>query len=532
MNTDLEDIIASARANNEQDQSLFVSPSTTHRSEDRHSNSSPLRPRLSSPRLLRNAFDQHQTGSTSTLPRPVNYQETLRDVEHALHNADMALRNAQAAFRQGRLAHANSNNVVDLTASSDDNNDDSFMTQTRHPHDTNHRISRPATSMNDPDLMAALNSNPANPTPGQRVFWQMQMQQFGQFGQLAGRHQDLPSFRSYLEPNIHVGPPPDPSPSYYVTRPQNAATADEQAIRRQRQARRDWARNQRLLQIRRAREAAQAGASAVQARNDNQFREGAMDENRSRSSSVTSLSSSDSDSASPSSSYPSETQTTENSTMPSNTIDLTGVDDTTVLSAVLAKEQQAAIAAQPHSQNSQTATKSAFGNYKCAICMDSPKDATTTICGHLFCHRCIIDSLRWSERQRREEQAPGRRVNGLCPVCRKSLQSKDVTMASNRASGGLVTLEIKQIPRKQYEKNKKQADFFDNLKQRKDKENGVAASEESTTAAQLDEAAEEVGTKIRTPRSKRKRQASATNAGRSQTNRESVDLDSLFDYTV
>lgn len=59
--------------------------------------------------------------------------------------------------------------------------------------------------------------------------------------------------------------------------------------------------------------------------------------------------------------------------------------------------------------------------------------------GHLFCHKCIIDTLRWSEEQRQDEYAHGRNAKGTCPVCRKPLSRVD------KAGGGrnLVPLELK-----------------------------------------------------------------------------------------
>jgi hypothetical protein len=64
-------------------------------------------------------------------------------------------------------------------------------------------------------------------------------------------------------------------------------------------------------------------------------------------------------------------------------VDLTGINDDSALSHVLAKQREDAVKAQAaadpqEGRTSLTATK-------CAICMDTPTDATTTICGmHLF----------------------------------------------------------------------------------------------------------------------------------------------------
>ena len=66
--------------------------------------------------------------------------------------------------------------------------------------------------------------------------------------------------------------------------------------------------------------------------------------------------------------------------------------------------------------------------------------------GHLFCHKCIVDTLRWSEEQRQEEYTNGR-AKGTCPVCRKQLTRNDKP-GSGRT---LVPLELKLMRRKDYD---------------------------------------------------------------------------------
>jgi hypothetical protein len=102
-------------------------------------------------------------------------------------------------------------------------------------------------------------------------------------------------------------------------------------------------------------------------------------------------------------------------------VDLTGINDDSALSHVLAKQREDAVKAQAaadpqEGRTSLTATK-------CAICMDTPTDATTTICGHLFCHKCIIDSLRYDEE--RSEATTGKSNRGKCPACRKFISRRD-----------------------------------------------------------------------------------------------------------
>lgn len=116
-------------------------------------------------------------------------------------------------------------------------------------------------------------------------------------------------------------------------------------------------------------------------------------------------------------------------------VDLTEVDDNAGLSAVLAKQRQDAILAQNPGSESGRTTLTA---YKCPVCMETPTDATSTVCGHVFCHRCIIDTLNWSMEQRRGETPPSRKLRGVCPVCRKPLDMIDAGPRKN-----LVPLELK-----------------------------------------------------------------------------------------
>lgn len=47
----------------------------------------------------------------------------------------------------------------------------------------------------------------------------------------------------------------------------------------------------------------------------------------------------------------------------------------------------------------------------CAICMDNMKEETTTICGHVFCKKCIVRAIE---------------VHKQCPSCRKKLTMKNI----------------------------------------------------------------------------------------------------------
>jgi len=125
-------------------------------------------------------------------------------------------------------------------------------------------------------------------------------------------------------------------------------------------------------------------------------------------------------------------------------VDLTEVNTSADLTKALSKQRQDAIQAQmKQNQGSETVGRTPLSSYKCPICMDTPEDATTTSCGHLFCHKCIIDTLRWSEEQRQDEYANGK-AKGTCPVCRKQLARND------KPGGGrtLIPLELKLTARK------------------------------------------------------------------------------------
>jgi len=121
-------------------------------------------------------------------------------------------------------------------------------------------------------------------------------------------------------------------------------------------------------------------------------------------------------------------------------LDLTEVDDAFALSKVLAKQREDAIKAQNNPTD--RSGRSVLTSYKCPVCMDMPVDATTTICGHLFCHKCIIDTLRFGEEQRSDGSGKGPRGN--CPVCRKPLSRNDIPGPKRN----LVPLQLKLMTRK------------------------------------------------------------------------------------
>ncbi|KAJ5713218.1 uncharacterized protein N7483_010399 [Penicillium malachiteum] len=119
-------------------------------------------------------------------------------------------------------------------------------------------------------------------------------------------------------------------------------------------------------------------------------------------------------------------------------IDLTEPEQISPLAKTLAKQREDAIKAQ---QPKDDTSDSLLGAYKCPVCMDTPENATSTACGHLFCHNCIIECLNRADEQRLDST---KQVRGTCPVCRKALTRNDA--AGPRRS--LIPLKLKLMTRK------------------------------------------------------------------------------------
>ncbi|EEH09994.1 conserved hypothetical protein [Histoplasma capsulatum G186AR] len=122
-------------------------------------------------------------------------------------------------------------------------------------------------------------------------------------------------------------------------------------------------------------------------------------------------------------------------------IDLTEVNDKVSLAKVLSKQREDAVKA----QNTVVGAvgRSTLIAYKCPVCMDTCVDATSTICGHLFCHKCITDTLRFGE-ERSAHDGHGKAPRGRCPVCRQTLSRVD-TYGPKR---NLVPLQLNLLTRK------------------------------------------------------------------------------------
>ncbi|KAL1966842.1 hypothetical protein VTN77DRAFT_3807 [Rasamsonia byssochlamydoides] len=122
-------------------------------------------------------------------------------------------------------------------------------------------------------------------------------------------------------------------------------------------------------------------------------------------------------------------------------VDLTEVNDESALAKALAKQREDAVKAQASSEDKKG--RSILTSHKCPVCMDTLTDATSTICGHLFCHKCIMDTLRFSEEQR-ADSASGKGPRGNCPVCRKPLSRRDAPGPKR----DLVPLQLKLMTKK------------------------------------------------------------------------------------
>ncbi|KIW21410.1 hypothetical protein PV08_01990 [Exophiala spinifera] len=352
-------------------------------------------PRLPSPRLFRDFFSVMSDDSTprrqATLPRAAiqaNYQATVQDVNRALESANWALQVAQNAFYQARRPGPGEAEgfAGDFTEGSSQSNSPEahYISRTTHPHDIS-SAQRPS-RLNTLD-QPVYGHNPSN---------------------VPDANEDQPILALFP---VHMPPLPR-LPHLQADHNRLQAIVDQEAINRQRENHSHWERTQ-------ARTRERAQRQPQQSRSE-------MSPPSSSSSSARRIRQPD----------PSA------STDPTiESVDLTEIDDSATLSATLAKQREDAIL----SQNPGTeAGRTPLTAYKCPVCMDTPTDPTATICGHVFCHRCIIDTLNWSIQQRREDVPPSRKVKGVCPVCRKPLDIKDAPGQTRT----LVPLELKLMVKK------------------------------------------------------------------------------------
>ncbi|KIV93217.1 hypothetical protein PV10_04452 [Exophiala mesophila] len=354
-------------------------PSSSNTASAVHTPAQP--PRLPSPRLFRAWFstsDENSSRRQITLP-PASFDGTGQDVTRAFQSANRAVRTAQEAFQSTRPT--TDNIALDLTESSPG----SHPAQPTFQHAAHlHTRSSPR------HLNPTSRTDSSYPLPVHTT--------------LAAHYHNL---WNYL-PRLHgFGVHELPSANSDLN-----VLQDQEAIHRQRDNHRNWQRTQ----------------ARNRERNHNQPE--TMSPPR----------------PSTSNSQPSPKTSRRPMSQNANTIDpaiesvdLTEVDDSTALSSLLAKQRQDAILAQNAGNES---GRTPFTAYKCPVCMESPTDATTTVCGHVFCHRCIVDTLKWSIEQRRHDLPANRKTKGVCPVCRKPLDIKDTGTGRH-----LIPLEIKLMVR-------------------------------------------------------------------------------------
>jgi Zinc finger, C3HC4 type (RING finger) len=358
------------------------------------------RPRLSSPRLFPPDFLTLPTPNTAarthSFARP--FRDTLNDINRALESANTAIQDAHEAFVLPELAHIREHramppvvDLVDLTAASPSQSPE---LQRHHPSHTVRHHTNIMTLLNGfpPDYDPNLHPIPMNRYAANRL-----PELRGDFPDHDAERAAEPTHRRHridrqLMQRHTIGEPF----ALFAGRQErlDPREREQQAIQRQRDARAQW--------------------------DSNQWRREAAITQRSRS-------------RSPHRSSPPVRQRSEGDVRPGSSgsrlksespvesIDLTTVDENVSASDILAKQREDAVASQRlSSENGRTRLTS----YKCPICMETPTDITATTCGHLFCHRCIIESLKWSE-EHRGENMPHTRPKGVCPVCRKEMRRID-----------------------------------------------------------------------------------------------------------
>lgn len=328
------------------------------------------------------------TTRTQPFRRPEGYRATVTHIERALESANTAINDAQEALEL-RNARTHNQNImpplVDLTAASPSQSPE------LHRHDSNRAGQFTQRHSN---IMTLLNDLPPDWDP-RRDFQPIDRGGSSRLPRFQGGFPDYSADRpsgptEHRHRIVHA----DFSLSRGRQERPDPQEREQQAIQRQREARALWDSNQRrreaLLPRRSRSRSPRKSSPPIRQRSESDVRSGS------------------------SSSRP-------KSESPVESIDLTGVGEKTSAADVLAQHR----ADVESSQNVSSDTgRTALTSYKCPICMETPTDITATICGHLFCHRCIIETLKWSEDQRGENM-PGHRPKGVCPVCRKELRRID-----------------------------------------------------------------------------------------------------------
>lgn len=378
----------------------------------------------------------------------------MQDVNRALQSANRAIQTAQEAF-QSRRTSRNTNSahdVVDLTnsppaPSTNIRTTDSYLTRSLHPQDL-----RSGNRMANRSSIPSYNSLP-RPTvspfaAGQSMFVEEDdptSNYAGQSDSLAGPRR---RFEGQSQPHrrVRVGFPSlhHIEPTLFRSGRTDARRhEEEEAIRRQRLAREQWERNQQRQRLQQARDRIMASAHRQRSRTEGQSQPSTVPPNNNASSSSMTQ-------HGRSSPVRDTSPGSLSSSSSVKSVDLTSVNNKTDLAAALIHSQASNPTADPTS--SSTEPRSALTAYKCPICLEPPRNATTTVCGHLFCHECILETLKNSENMRREDAPPTRKVKGQCPVCRKELARKE----EEGTGRTLVPLEIKMISKKKMEELRRQ----------------------------------------------------------------------------
>jgi hypothetical protein len=351
------------------------------------------------------------TTRTQPFRRPEEYRATATHIERALESANTALNDAQEAL-ETRNTRSFYDRVmppfVDLTAAS----------PSRSPELHRHNDGRAGHStQRHTDIMTLLNGLPADWDP-QRDYSPTDQSGPGRLPRFRGGFPDYGADRP-SEPihRRHHIVHADRSLSGGRPQPPDLQERERQAIQRQREARALWDSNQprrEALLPRRSRSRSPRQSSPP-------IRQRSESDLRLRSSS-----------------------SRPKSESPVESIDLTAVDEKTSAADVHARPVADGVASQKLTSDT---GRTPLTSYKCPICMETPTDITATICGHLFCHRCIIETLKWSEDQRGENM-PGHRAKGVCPVCRKELRRLD----TDQKGRTLVPLSIMQVQQMRQQK--------------------------------------------------------------------------------
>ena len=333
------------------------------------------------------------------MPEPVpRRQAVLPNPPENVSNESFAgaiQRASRAVATAGEAFHARGSHnapVIDLTGSPPEESSEvfrrrysrtsggaeaEFMSTTTHPHDTSHlRRPRLSSFLNDP--VYGITAPPTINQP--RSIDSLDR----------ARDQRARVFQAHTRRLLHSG----------VNR-QSSVRDEQQAVRRQQQNRITWQQTQARLR-------------QFQQTQDSQPQDPELSLSSGTDESIVDYSSCD--------------EPTFDSDMAPNanieSVDLTNIDNSSEVAKVLSKQRNEAIMSQ-RPVGATDEGRTSFTAFKCPICMEGLKAATVTKCGHIFCHKCVVDTLKWSSEQHREEH-PGRKAHpGTCPVCRTSLTIKD-----------------------------------------------------------------------------------------------------------